>query len=59
MSKELLSETIDSLNDMIEYADDGIISRYDINFKTFFEKIDKAKEVLKKLNELYIKENGK
>lgn len=50
MNKELLGRIIDSLSSMIDYADDGIISRGDPNFKDFFEELDKANDLL---NELY------
>lgn len=52
MNRELLERIIDSLSSMIYYADDGIISRGDPNFKDFFEELDKARELLNELNNM-------
>ena len=49
---ELLNDLIDSLSEMIGYADDGIISRGDPEYKDFFDAIDKANEVCRKANEV-------
>lgn len=53
---DLLENVLDSLIDMTNYADDGVVSRYDPEFKEFYEKVDKARELITKLNdELNIK----
>ena len=52
MNKELLERIIDSLSSMIDYADDGIISRGDPNFKDFFEELDKANDLLNELSNM-------
>ena len=52
MNKEFLEKVAECLSNMIGYADDGVISRGDSDFKTFFDDIDEAKEIL---NKLYIK----
>lgn len=50
--KELLESIIDSLYYMIDYADDGVASRQDPNFKDFYDKVDKARELLNELNNM-------
>ena len=50
---DLLSDVIDSLSSMIDYADDGLVSRYDKNFKDFFEDVDFARENLEKLYKVF------
>lgn len=52
MNKELLERIIDSLYDMTNYADDGIVSRYDPDFKDFYDRVDKARELLNELNNM-------
>ncbi len=49
-NKDLLNEISDSLYKMIDYADDGTLSRYDKNYETFFKDLDKANEILEKIN---------
>ena len=57
---ELLDRVGDALYSMIDYADDGIISRGDPNYKDFFNDIDMAYQILDELESTknYIKENG-
>lgn len=50
--KELFERIIDSLYYMIDYADDGNVSRQDPNFKEFYDKVDKARELLTELNNM-------
>ena len=52
MNKEFLEKVAECLSNMIDYVDDGVISRGNPDFKTFFDDIDEAKEIL---NKLYIK----
>ena len=52
MNKELLERIIDSLYDMTNYADDGIVSRNDPDFKDFYDRVDKARELLNELNNM-------
>lgn len=53
MSKELLEKIIDSLSEMINYVNDGMVSRDDPDFKEFYEKVDNANELLNELTALY------
>lgn len=53
MNKQLLERIIDSLSEMIDYADDGNLSRYDKEYKDFFEAIDRANNLLEELNKIY------
>ena len=57
---DLLDRVGDALYSMIGYADDGIISRGDPNYKDFFNDIDMAYHILDELESTkdYIKENG-
>lgn len=57
---ELLDRVGDALYSMIGYADDGTLSRYDENYKDFFNDIDMAYQILDELvnTKNYIKENG-
>lgn len=50
--KDFLYDLYGSLQAMIKYADDGIISRDDENFKEFFADVDKAYANLKKLDRI-------
>lgn len=53
MSKELLEKIINSLSEMINYADDGMVSRDDPDFEEFYEKVDNANKLLNELTALY------
>ena len=55
VEKSFLYNLILSLEEMIDYADDGIITEDDDNFSDFFESVRTARENLKKLNELLVK----
>jgi flagellin-specific chaperone FliS len=52
LEKEFIESIIDSLSEMIGFADDGNISRYDKEYSYFFEQIDKANKIIEKLNKL-------
>lgn len=52
MNGELLDEVIESLANMIYYADDGAVSRMDPDFQEFYDKVDKARALLKRLKNL-------
>lgn len=56
MNKELLGKVIDSLYEITNYADDGQVSRYDKDYKEFYNAIDNARELLEKLNKIYEEE---
>lgn len=55
----LLAEIITSLENMIDYADDGMIDRNDPDFTQFFEEVDRARNLLDKLQEKYLKLTSK
>jgi hypothetical protein len=55
VEKSFLYNLILSLEEMIDYADDGIIPEDDDDFSDFFESVRTARENLKKLNELLVK----
>lgn len=55
----LLAEIITSLGNMIDYADDGMIDRNDPDFTQFFEEVDRARNLLDKLQEKYLKLTSK
>lgn len=50
INKEFLYDLYGSLEAMIRYADDGMISRDDPDFKEFFADVDKAYADLKGLD---------
>lgn len=50
--KELFERIIDSLYYMTDYADDGVVSRQDPDFKDFYDRVDKARELLNELNDM-------
>ena len=52
MDKELINDIIDSLSTMIDYADDGVISRETSGYEHFFKDIDKARALLDELNDM-------
>lgn len=53
ISKELLSDIIDSLSTMYDYANDGTIPREDKDYSFYFEELDKADDLIKKLWKIY------
>lgn len=53
ISKDLLSEIIDSLSTMYDYANDGTISREDKDYSFYWEELDKANDLIKKLWKIY------
>lgn len=55
ISLEMLERILEDLANMIMYADDGMLDRYDPEFADFFARVDKAQETLDKLNEKYLK----
>ena len=46
ISVELFDKMVDSLESMTGYADDGIISRGDPDYKDFFEAIDESYRII-------------
>lgn len=46
---DLLYDIGDSLNSMINYADDGLLNEYDEDFKDFFDEVKNARNNNKKL----------
>ena len=55
LGDDLLQNAIDSLNDLIMYADDGSLNRDDPEYSDFFKALDKAKEVVSELNNAFDK----
>lgn len=58
LSKDFIREITDSLTQMRDYADDGMLDRDDPDYQDFFEALDNADAVLEKLNRI-IEEGGK
>ena len=52
VSRDFLYAVSDALDTMIGYADDGVISRGDPDFKQFFDELDKAYNISNKLENL-------
>lgn len=50
VDKELIENALVSLDSMIGYADDGMLSRNDPTYADFFKDIDEAKEAWRKLD---------
>ena len=55
MSVDMLEKIMNSLDTMINYADDGMVDRDDPDFDFFYGKVDEAREVLEKLKQKYLK----
>ena len=49
---DFLEDILHSLESMKYYADDGIVSRNDPDFKEFYNEVDQAQVVIDKINEL-------
>lgn len=52
INKQFIEKTIDVISDLIGYADDGTISRYDEDYKCFFSTIDDGNYLIERLEEL-------
>ena len=50
IDKDFLNEIYDALSEMKNYADDGMCDRNDPEFSEFFESVDNATRILKKLD---------
>ena len=46
ISVELFNKMLESLESMTGYADDGVISRGDPNYKDFFEALDESYRII-------------
>lgn len=55
LGDDLLQNAIDSLNDLIMYADDGSLNRDDPDYSDFFKALDKAQETVDALNDAFNK----
>lgn len=50
----LLATVIDSLDTVVDYADDGNLNRDDPDFSDFFEAIDKARNLSQEITNKYL-----
>lgn len=55
LGDDLLQNAIDSLNELIMYADDGSLNRNDPDYSDFFKALDKAQETVEALNDAFNK----
>ena len=57
VDKAFLYDLFESLQNMIQYADDGMLDRRDPDFKVFFDDVDTAYANLKQLDSILEGEN--
>lgn len=57
INKELFYRLLTSLESMTNYADDGQVSRYDPDFKDFYNAVDEARDIINKAYEIIEKES--
>lgn len=58
VDEEFLFDLSTALQSMTNYADDGMLNRNDPEFKEFFDEVDRAREILTKLDTLLLAVEG-